>query len=440
MPRKEENKTNIKTATSLNVKKANEFIHAVSNASLLANKIMLYALLQAKEIDGCCEYERPYYEYLKKKTFTDYSTGLIAVIDVPTLKTVLGDTSGSFYKRVAELMDINSEHSLLNQWRLIINDKNGDLSGSVNIIQSTVYDREIGKLFIKFSNETEIKKRVVSIKRNYTPLSIPTMMSLKSVYSYRLYEMLVSRIGFDDFVSHSPCESYTFDFGVSELRYKIGTLDTSKNSDLCSDLAKASTADDYEQIERKYSAHGQLARFQVFETTLKKAVNELNDLPEHKYTFSYRTNRSGHGGRITSLTFIVSRNEDNAVLETNIPIGELYDDEEKVNPISNDEIRGILKTAKLTDKDCMDIAEAAGYNIDAIKQVSKVMDSSPVPIKSIVAFAKVALKNDFQVPIAKETQESLLSGYDRAHRDRQGIMHENIDYDEIVRQRVLSKL
>lgn len=425
----------------ISVKKANEIIHAISSASLFANKIMLYALLKAKERVGCEPFEREYYDHLKKMTFTDFSEGLVATMSVPELKKILGDSSGSFYTRLTELMDISSENSLLSQYRLIINDNGSGLSGCVNIIQATIYDREVGKLFIKFTNESEIKKRVVDIKRNYTPLDLATMMSFKSNASYRLYEMLMSLIGLEDYKGHEKGASYTFNFGISELRYRLGSIDTNSNPGLSYELTKATTPQDYEHIEKKYSANGKVSRYQVFDRTFSKAVREINELMQGTYEMSYQANRTGHGGKISDLTITVKCvGRSKAIAEKDIKIEEIYPNEAALDEDVCISIRDILKEPSLTDKDCMDIAEVAQYDLDAIQHVSEVIDASPTPIKNIVAFTKAALKNEFQIPIGRETAASSIVGYNKAHRDRQGIMHENIDYDKIVKQKILDNL
>ena len=89
----------------LNVRKANSIIQSIGRVTLLANKIFMTALIRVQERNGCEGAEKKYYENLKRKTRVDFSHGLVAEFSSTELRSLIGDHSGSFYKRVSDIMD-----------------------------------------------------------------------------------------------------------------------------------------------------------------------------------------------------------------------------------------------------------------------------------------------------------------------------------------------
>mgnify|MGYP000624058584 CR=1 FL=1 len=102
-------------------------------------------------------------------------------------------------------------------------------------------------LEIKF--EPEIKDYIYDLKANFTMLNIPMMLSFRSGWSYRLYELLSSR------AYHSKYDKETgnvfhIKYGVSEIKLHLGTVqikdDKGKiNRDIQRELEKKEIDYDY---------------------------------------------------------------------------------------------------------------------------------------------------------------------------------------------------
>lgn len=211
----------------------------------------------------------------------------------------MNETSGSYYTAISEIMDPASDKFLARQWGIIFDDQKSGLLGFVNIINAAVYDNKTGKMFVKFSDEEAIRDQIYNIKNGYTKLNYRVMMNLKSVYSYKLYELLLSAIGLDDFKSGTHNDSYIAKFGISELKYRFGVLDALYSKEVRSAIAQAKNADDYEYIEKHITKEKRKTAsiYEFEQRVVKKAVNELNALPDTEsdytisYTFEYGTNK-----------------------------------------------------------------------------------------------------------------------------------------------------
>lgn len=216
-----------KNGTSVvNVKKANSIIRSLGKESLLANKILLTALLRVKLCDGedLSPESEHYFKSLQSKTGVDFSSGLVAEMDNATLRTAMNEKSGSYYTAISDIMDPASDKSLVRQWGIVFDNPKAGLYGFVSIITAAVYDSSSGKLFVKFSDEKAIQAQIYNIRNGYTSLNYKVMMNFKNVYSYKLYELLLSSIGLDDFKSGSQADTYTIKFGISELKYRFSNL------------------------------------------------------------------------------------------------------------------------------------------------------------------------------------------------------------------------
>ena len=196
----------------INVKKSNNLIQSLGKTTLLSNKVFLTSLLKIEERTGVPEAEKEYYRKLEKASGTDFSKGLVAEFRNSDLRNIMGSKSGSYYTNIAELMDPTNSKSLRNQWVIMVKNPEDGLYGSTDVITSTLYDDKNGKLYIKFSNEPKIKKELHELKNNYTLLNYNLMMQFRSIYSYRIYELLMSRIGREDGITKEKKDEYMFTY------------------------------------------------------------------------------------------------------------------------------------------------------------------------------------------------------------------------------------
>ena len=366
-------------------------------------------------------------ENLKKKTRVDFSHGLIAEFSSTELRSLIGDHSGSFYKRISDIMDPASEQSLARQWGVYIRDQESGLYGYVAIVTAMLFDRSTGRMFIKFSDEESIKNQIYDIRRGYTLLNYRLMMSFSSIYTYRVYELLLSSIGLIDYSnSRVPSDRYTIEYGLSELKYRLGILDPYITQDVREAIAMARTASDFEKIERDISSEVKMPRYRDFERyVLVKAIGDLNNIENPEYIFSYEPIRSGRGGKVVAVKFIVERVKKNVVdMIGQEKSDELFDIIDEMRSI----IREDIKTREL-----MEIAETAGFDIELVKKAYKAAKNSKTPITNLVGFLKMAIKNRYE-PNTSKTEE-------RNEKNKfLNIPLSDTDYDKIAMNKVMKRL
>jgi plasmid replication initiation protein len=247
------------------------------------------------------------------------------------------------------------------------------------------------------------------------------MMKFKSIYSYRIYEMILGRIGYEDGRTKVKRDKYYFTYGLSQLKYQLGVLDPYINADVRKALTEARTEEDFERIEKSLSDEHTMMRFSDFETyTLARAMKEINGLQDPDYIFDYEPTRSGRGGRITEVNFIITRVEKNTKTET---------EKFKLSEEEKDEI--LDRISDLIDeplklKDIRAIAETADYDFDKVKAAYEIAEGSSADIENLVGFLKSAIKNGYEKPVSKKAKKSTFVDIDA----------DEIDYDEIAKRKI----
>lgn len=241
------------------------------------------------------------------------------------------------------------------------------------------------------------------------------MMSFKSVYSYRIYEMILSRIGYDDWRKKEKSQEYNYDYGLSELKYQLGILDPYISPNVKEAIMEAKTAEDFERIEENISVEHKMPRYNDFEKyTLRKAVKEINSIENPEYDFSYSPIRNGRGGKVTGVLFTIRR------VELALP-GDKITEDERDECI--DQIRELI-SENLKTKDIRIIAEAANYDFEKVKKAYQIATASTKDIPNLVGFMKAAIKNSYETPVRKNASNSFLN-----------MERVDVDYDKLAKQK-----
>ena len=399
-----------KASQIINVKKSNSLIESIGKTTLLSNKVFLTALLKIENRNGVPEAERAYYKRIEDISGTDYTHGMVAEFRNSDLRSIMKSKSGSYYSQIAELLDPTSKKSLARQWTILIKDPESQLYGATDVITSTLYDDKNGKLFIKFSSEPKVQATLVDLRGNYTLLDYELMMSFKSIYSYRIYELLLDRIGKED-AHHPKKDEYAFRYGLSQLKYLLGILDPYINKDVKNALT--SPYPDYEKIEEMISTEHVMPRYNDFKKyTLVKAKKEIDELTD--YVFEFEPVRNGRGGKVVAVDLVLRRKR---AIEAKSNV-ELLTDEQKDDIL--DACFDLFKEP-LRMKDMRTICEAAEYNYEKIEKAYHVMESSSSNISNVVGFMVKAIKEDYDIPVTASRKKSTFSNFHQ--RD--------YDYDEL---------
>lgn len=386
----------------INVKKSNNLIQSLGKTTLLSNKVLLTSLLKIEERNGVPDSEKEYYNRLEKASGTDFTHGLVAEFKNSDLRNVMGNKSGSYYANITELMDPTNEKSLRHQWIIMVKNPEDGLYGATDVITSTLYDEKNGKLYIKFSNETKIKKELYELKNNYTLLDYNLMMRFKSIYSYRIYELLMSRIGREDGIYKEKRDEYMFTYGISELKYLLGILDPYINKDVR--LALSEPYPDFEKIETLISDEHIMPRYNDLKKyTLDKAKKEIDELTD--FIFDYSPVRNGRGGKVVSVDLIMKRKS-----KINTGNNEKSDlsQEEKYQFL--DELVDLIEYP-LKIKDLKAIAEAAVYDMEKVQKAYNILQNTTSEVTNITGYMIKAIKDDYEIITKKEKSKNVFNQF-----------------------------
>lgn len=375
----------------INVKQSNNLIQSLGKTTLLSNKVFLTALQKIENREGVSPKLRDYYKKLEAVSGADFTQGLIAEFSNAELRKIMGTNSGSYYTNIAELMDPQNEKSLIKQWVILVKDSESGIYGSTAVITSTVYDDKEGKMFIKFSSEKKIKKELYNLKNNYTLLNYNLMMQFKSVYTFKLYRLLMSRIGYQDGILKKKSNIYTFRYNLSELKYLLGILDPFITKEVRNALTMPNP--DYEKIETHISTEKVMPRYaDIKKSTFIKVKEEVDNNELSEFIFDYEPIRNGRGGKVTGVTLVMTRKK---VIANKQDAKELTE-EEKDDILAA--IEELLRKYKLGFKSIRSIAVAAQYDINKVINAYKYAESQSKDIDNLVGFIIAAIKNNYEMP------------------------------------------
>lgn len=246
--------------------KSNVLISSKYRSNLLEQRILTYVFAN---IDSVQRREDAYY-------FEFHTSVLMNMIKASS-------SSGSYYSRLKEAA------KALTGRTIGFEDPVNHSFGFYNIVNSATYAD--GKMTLKFNKD--IGDTVLfNLKSNYTRLPLLVMMEFKSVYSMRLYEVLRSIY----------YKKHTVTYGISELKLTLGVVNTNIEAvRRVLDSKKNLTESDFELAvakcpERMFDTWRSF-RSNVIEVAVKE-INKVSDM-----RVEYSTIRTGHGGKVTGITF-----------------------------------------------------------------------------------------------------------------------------------------
>ena len=358
--------TNLTTTTE-----GNALIMRKGRTSLLSAKVMLFALLTVENRNGK-QYsikETQYYHKLLSDTTVDYTKGLVAEMDVSDLRKLLKkEKSGSFYSSLKELFstDPHEEKSLRNSWAVMLPNTNSGILGYAEVVSACHYDVANGKLFMKFSDEEYIKSQIWQIKSEYTELPFLHMISIKSIYTYRLYEILYSEMTKSDISlrgsgNYNDHYEYSFRYAIGELQLMLGILDIT--TDKVGKKSVASKNPDYNSIAadintRQLESMGEYRSFRRY--SLDVAMSEINETNTSAFTLDYDVEREEGSRRVAYVIFYVKKKRSKKQLTSSID----YAPKEGSDFIVD--IARSLNAFSLTYEELSRIAVAAEYDKNLI--------------------------------------------------------------------------
>lgn len=339
-------------------KKSNFLISAKYKSSLLENKILAVSLT---------------------KVCKDENGQLISTVTASELKKYMKKTNGSFYDQLYSCAD-----NLANR-QIVMEDRENNKFMILNIVQTAFYDN--GRFTIKYNSDLE--RYLYGLQQNFTKLSLPVMMSFKSVYSFRLYELLKSKAYYPRDKKKSE-NLFRITFSLSELKLDLGAVNSSY--DRVQRVLKSSSPDYDKAVEA--AKEKTFARWGDFkDRVIDVAVKEINSLPEACMQVSYELGKSGRGGKVYEVAFIVKLTngmsefaEQEVILTPSIVA-----DMNIVEMIDN-----LLEEEDMRVKDIKAIAVAAENDFERVKNAYDVYKKQKVHAANFTGWMIAAIKNGYK--------------------------------------------
>ena len=323
--------------------KSNYLISAKYSSSLLENKIMAISLAKIQ----------------KKEYMEDKNGRIVCSMSAGELRDLINANAGSFYAQL--------EPVAMNMAARTIGfsdpDKNGGVFDYISVIDRAKYENGMFTIFYN----VDVKEYLSDFKANFTILELPTMLRFKNVYSFRLYELLSSRVYYKKGIpKEQRTRIFKIDFNLSELKLDMGVVNAELD-DVRKELNNKKSPD-YDRAvekspEKKFSTWYDFKRY-----VLDIAVKEINLKTDMK--ISYVPLKSGRGAKVRGVEFIV----DLTGRESGTP--EKYLDQESA--ISEDEKLDVIVQAKMllkdfSTKDVRVICEKSGYDAERIRKAYQLL-------------------------------------------------------------------
>ena len=341
---------------SKSYKKSNELINAMGKGTALSQKLFAIGM---------------------QHITVDNTNNVVATIYGSELRKMFNSSSGSLYEHIEALCDRQIKGATIFDWNLLMKDKeNGKIEAHQVVTDASFKD---GTLKLRYNNS--LTDKIVNLQKNYTILSLADTLSLKSVYSLRLYEMLKAAYDYKRALTKEDGEQ-EFEYNLTELKLELGIINSGGSKEIKTELEK--DFPDYDKIDELAEKTGQTKykEYKIFNrNVLSKTKEELNK--KTSLTVDYEPIKSGR--RAVGIRFFVSQKEN-------------LSDKSKAAVINKDEVLDDLIDLLHDDfkvKEIREIAEFAEYDIDKVRKSYEYMNAYEKQIDIPIAFIKDCIKNEY---------------------------------------------
>lgn len=350
----------------VNYKKPNELINAISNGTLLAQKIFAISL----------------------QNLTWSGDKLIASIQGVELQRILHVKAGSLYpelkKLCAPVQKGEPYHASLFEWYLSMqNDEKRSFSTYIVVTEAHFSD---GVLTLGFNQS--IADKISAIRKNYTLLPYREMMAMKSVYSFRILEILLSAYN-RAIALHQikDGDKYTEMYNITDLKLKIGIIPCT-NDEIQKELQSEYTS--YERIEEIANDAG-LNKYQAgnfMNRVISKAVDEINEKSSSIHV-EFVPVKKEHAVKFVRFTMWNPNTKADELKEIKKPV---------LTPASTSTLIQVYPalSSTFTPDEVLQLITWSCNNADIVMQAYKVLQSSTTPVKNAMGFMKKAIEDNYK--------------------------------------------
>ncbi len=379
---KSSSKENLALIKNRTYKKSNELINSKGRGTLLSQKLFAIGM-----------------QHLS----VDKTNNVVARIDSAELKALFGSGSGSLYTHIEEACDRSraAKGQTIFDWNILEKDPEKDHL----IARQVVTDAEFkdGTLTLRYNNS--LTDMIIDLQTNYTTMRLSETMSMKSVHSLRLHEILKS--AYDKEVAISGAnDKKSFYFPIVDIKLQLGIVTVNGDKHIQKELAKKHP--DYVLVEKllEKNEDNKYPEFKDFNRyVIKKAVKEINEKTEMEVEYDTKKN----GKTTEGIWFFVSRKN----------MGFAEDEQKEVREYTQkekDDILDVLYETMHSDlklSDVRDLCEMADYDRDKILDAYEYMMGYNDEIEVPIAFMKAAIKNGYKKPEKKVVRKNSFTNFEQ---------------------------
>lgn len=338
-------------------KKSNELINAMGKGTALSQKLFAIGM---------------------QHIHVDETNNVVATIYGTDLRKMFKSSSGSLYEHIEALCDRQIKGATIFDWNLLMKDKENGKIEAHQVVTDASFKN--GTLTLRYNNS--LTDKIVNLQKDYTVLSLAETLSLKSVYSLRLYEMLKSAYDYQSAVTKKQGDM-VFEYLLPELKLELGIINSGGSKEIKAELEKESP--DYDRIDELAEKTGQnkYKEFKIFNrNVLLKAKEELNN--KTSLVVDYEPIKSGR--KAVGIRFFVTKKDHEAPKTVQIVQANRDEILDELIDLMHDDF-------KL--REIREIAEAADYDISKIKKAYEYMQNYGTDIDVPIAFIKDCIKKGY---------------------------------------------
>lgn len=371
--------------------KSNELINAMGKGTALSQKLFAIGMQNIK---------------------IDETNNVVATIYGTELRKMFKSSSGSLYEHIEALCDKQIKGATIFDWILLMKDKENGKIEAHQVVTDASFKN--GTLTLRYNNS--LTDKIVNLQKDYTVLSLSDTLSLKSVYSLRLYEMLKSAYDYKRAVTKQQGE-HVFDYDITELKLELGIINSGGSKEIKAELEK--DYPDYDKIEAlaaEKTGQTKYKEYKIFNrNVLAKAKDELNE--KTSLVVDYEPIKNGR--KAVGIRFFVTKKNLNSI-----------EKEDKLVQISRDDIMDELielMCSVFKVREIREIAEFAGYDLDKITKAFNYMQNYGADIDVPIAFMKNCIQEEYYMNTSKLKAR-------KTNSFNNFTQNTNIDFDELERQ------
>ena len=355
---------------------------------------------------------------LAKVKYDEKENRPIAVLSAKEVQEILNIKGNSVYSQMKTIAN-----KLTGSKKILIEDKVNKKFSSMILISVCTYVAGKGKMIVKFEPDTT--DLVLNLKPSYTKLKLNIYKHLSNFHAMKLYEIFKSNMFKGDILDIT--------YGINDIKFATLMILTNEKID---DALVACKISIEEAIEESAKNSG-YNTYSSFKRALDTAVKEINDFTD--INVDMKMIRSGIGGKVTKVRFIVTEKEQNIIsVDENVDVL-AYDEKE----VDDDELFELIDKLReiipepLKLKDYKTILEVAKYDITLIKEKYKIMKMNDAEINNITGWLVKAIEENYQKPTSKKSESKIRTTKNKFNDFQQ----RNYSDDEIadLEKKLLSK-